>query len=50
MTELTFKGKAFVYNHHLAVPFRPLVPEAKKGIGEVAPRSSGVGIDPDQIS
>src|SRR5205085_10218294 len=23
-------------NHHLAIPFRPLVPDAKKGIGPVA--------------
>lgn len=36
MTELTFKGKEFVYNHHLAVPFRPLVPNENKGIGPVA--------------
>lgn len=36
VTELTFKGKEFVYNHHLAVPFRPLVPDAKKGVGPVA--------------
>lgn len=36
MTELAFKGKEFVYNHHLAVPFRPLVPHPKKGIGPVA--------------
>lgn len=35
MTELNFKGKEFVYNHHLAVPFRPLVPDAAKGIGPV---------------
>lgn len=35
MTELTFKGKEFVYNHHLSVPFRPLVSHADKGIGEV---------------
>ena len=35
MTELSFKGKEFVYNHHLAVPFRPLVPDASKGIGPV---------------
>lgn len=35
MTELSFKGKEFVYNHHLAVPFRPLVPDADKGIGPV---------------
>lgn len=34
MTELVFKGKEFVYNHHLTVPFRPLVPHAAKGIGE----------------
>lgn len=33
MTELTFKGKEFVYNHHLAVPFRPLIPDPAKGIG-----------------
>ncbi|MFA5520215.1 MAG: site-specific DNA-methyltransferase [Castellaniella sp.] len=33
MTALSFKGKEFVYNHHLAVPFRPLVPHPDKGIG-----------------
>lgn len=36
MTELNFKGKEFVYNHHLSVPFHPLEPQADKGIGEVA--------------
>ncbi len=36
MSELTFKGKEFVYNHHLSVPFRPLVPHPDKCIGEVA--------------
>ena len=34
MTELRFKGKEFVYNHHLAVPFHPLVMHPEKGIGE----------------
>ncbi len=34
MPELIFKGKEFVYNHHLAVPFRPLVPHPDKSIGE----------------
>jgi adenine-specific DNA-methyltransferase len=34
--ELNFKGKEFVYNHHLTVPFRPLLPDADKGIGEPA--------------
>lgn len=33
MPELIFKGKEFVYNHHLAVPHRPLVPDPTKGIG-----------------
>ena len=39
MTELVFKGKEFVWNHHLAVPFRPLEIQADKGIG--APRLDG---------
>lgn len=39
MPELQFKGKEFVYNHHLTVPFRPLEMEADKGIG--APRLDG---------
>jgi len=39
MTELVFKGKEFVWNHHLAVPFRSLVMQADKGIG--APRLDG---------
>ena len=34
MTELNFKGKEFVYNHHLSVPFRPLVIHSEKGVGE----------------
>ncbi|MGR3525227.1 MAG: site-specific DNA-methyltransferase [Paracoccaceae bacterium] len=39
MTELVFKGKEFVWNHHLAVPFRPLVMQPKRGVGE--PRLDG---------
>lgn len=31
--ELFFKGKEFVYNHPLTVPFRPLVPQPDKSIG-----------------
>jgi adenine-specific DNA-methyltransferase len=34
--ELQFKGKEFVYNHHLTVPFRPLQIHAEKGIGAPA--------------
>lgn len=36
MTELIFKGKEFVYNHHLSIPFRPLVIHPEKGIGDPA--------------
>ncbi|WP_298282720.1 hypothetical protein [Novosphingobium sp.] len=34
MPELQFKGKEFVYNHHLTVPFRPLEKQADKSIGD----------------
>lgn len=34
MPELHFKGKEFVYNHHLTVPYRPLEPQTEKSIGE----------------
>ena len=37
MSELNFKGKEFVYNHHLSVPFRPLVTHPEKGIAEPSP-------------
>jgi len=33
MPEIVFKGKEYVYNHHLSVPYRPLVADAGKGIG-----------------
>ncbi len=39
MTEISFKGKEFVYNHHLSVPFRPLEMHRGKGIGD--PRLDG---------
>ena len=32
MPELVFKGKEYVYNHHLTVPYRPLVADATKSI------------------
>ena len=34
MPELYFKGKEFVYNHHLTVPYRPLEPVPDKSIGD----------------
>ncbi len=33
MPELFFKGKEYVYNHHLTVPYRPLVAHADKSVG-----------------
>ncbi len=33
MPELVFKGKEYVYNHHLTVPYRPLIPDPDKSIG-----------------
>lgn len=33
MPEIVFKGKEYVYNHHLTVPYRPLVVDKSKGIG-----------------
>lgn len=35
MPELIFKGKEFVFNHHLTVPHRPLVPDSDKSVGEL---------------
>jgi len=35
MPEIVFKGKEYVYNHHLTVPYRPLVPQAGKGVGPI---------------
>lgn len=34
MPELQFRGKEFVYNHHLTVPFRPLEMHSSKSVGD----------------
>jgi len=34
MPELHFKGKEYVFNHHLTVPYRPLVAHPDKSIGD----------------
>ena len=34
MPELHFKGKEYVYNHHLTVPYRPLVAHPDRSIGD----------------
>ena len=33
---LNFKGRVFVENHHLAVPYHELLPEREKGLSERA--------------
>jgi len=33
MPELVFKGKEYVYNHHLTVPYRPLLPDPTRSVG-----------------
>jgi adenine-specific DNA-methyltransferase len=37
MPEIVFKGKEYVYNHHLTVPYRPLVVQPGKGVGDGRP-------------
>ena len=34
MSEIEFKGKEFVRNHHLSVPYRTLEPDAAKSVGK----------------
>ena len=34
MPELHFKGKESVYNHHLTVPYRPLIAQPEKSLGD----------------
>ena len=33
MPTLDFKGKQYIYAHHLSVPYRPLVPHPHKSVG-----------------
>jgi adenine-specific DNA-methyltransferase len=42
MSEIVFKGKEYVYNHHLSVPYRPLLLDAAKGIWPVDKSGSPV--------
>ncbi len=32
MPTLDFKGKQYIYAHHLTVPYRPLVPDRAKSV------------------
>lgn len=49
MPELHFKGKEFVYNHHLSVPYRPLVPQADKSVGATHDLNGNLIIQGDNL-
>ena len=49
MPELHFKGKEFVYNHHLSVPYRPLVPQADKSVGATHDLNNNLIIQGDNL-
>ena len=40
MPTLDFKGKQHIYAHHLAVPYRPLIPDADKSVKRDAPAAA----------
>ena len=44
MPEIVFKGKEYVYNHHLGVPYRPLIPHAGKGVGPADLANGGLDL------
>ena len=50
MPSLQFKGKTFVDNHHLSVPFHELRPVAGKGIGKTASLHDNLIIHGDNLA
>ena len=43
MPTLDFKGKQHIYAHHLAVPYRPLIPDVGKSATQnISTRGGGV--------
>ena len=49
MPELHFKGKEFVYNHHLSVPYRPLVIHDDKSVGATLDLNGNLIIHGDNL-
>lgn len=49
MPELHFKGKEFVYNHHLSVPYRPLVPDVAKSVNSKGDLNGNLIIHGDNL-
>ena len=50
MPRLDFKGKVFVENHHLAVPFHELLPVRGKGLSEKASLHDNVIVHGDNLA
>ena len=50
MPRLNFKGKVFVENHHLAVPFHELLPVREKGLGERASLHDNLIVHGDNLA
>ena len=50
MPRLHFKGKVFVENHHLAVPFHELLPMREKGLSETASLHDNLIIHGDNLA
>ena len=50
MPRLHFKGKIFVENHHLAVPFHELVPVREKGLSEKASLRDNLVVHGDNLA
>ncbi len=50
MPSLQFKGKTFVDNHHLSVPFHELRPVASKGTGKTASLRDNLIIHGDNLA
>ncbi|MDE0134501.1 MAG: site-specific DNA-methyltransferase [Acidimicrobiaceae bacterium] len=50
MTRLSFKGKVFVENHHLAVPFHELLPVREKGLSDKASLHDNLIVHGDNLA
>ena len=50
MPRLRFKGKVFVENHHLAVPFHELLPVREKGLSEKASLRDNLIVHGDNLA
>ena len=50
MPRLHFKGKVFVENHHLAVPYHELLPVREKGLSEKASLHDNLIVHGDNLA